>query len=214
MNWEELSFPAQLGIVAGLGVVLIVAFFFIYVQSTQDQIEVLKRQIRELNDSIEEGKRTAARLNEFKQEVRKLEDRFTMFKEIIPEKIEYEVLLKYFSTIASETSVSVRSMAPLPQRPMGFYAEYPIQIKMIGSYHNIIQFYLKIKNLKRIINVYGMLLERRKFEQADQDLDKPISVNFTATTFMFVPEGKRVKPGPGAVGGRRRPAAQGGGAGM
>lgn len=212
MNWEDLSFPAQLGIVAGLGVVLIVAFFFIYVQSTQDQIEVLKRQIRELNDAIEEGKRTAARLNEFKQEVRKLEDRFTMFKEIIPEKIEYEILLKYFSTIASETSVVVRSMTPQPIRPMGFYAEYPIQIKMIGSYHNIIQFYLKIKNLKRIINVYGMLLERRKFDQNEQDLDKPISVNFTATTFMFVPEGKRVKP---AVGGPRRGgAARAGGGGM
>jgi len=212
MNWEELSFPAQLGIVAGLGVVLIIAFFFIYVQSTQDQIEVLKRQIRELNDSIEEGKRTAARLNEFKQEVRKLEDRFTMFKEIIPEKIEYNILLKYFDTIASETSTVIKSMVPQQQRPQGFYSEYPIQIKMIGSYHNIIAFYLKIKNLKRIINVSGMLMERRKFEQGEQDLDKPISVTFTATTFMFVPEGKRVKIGAGQQAGtRRRGAAAGAG---
>lgn len=217
MNWEDLSFPAQLGIVAGFGVVLIVAFFFLYVQSTQDQIEVLKRQIRELNDSIEEGKRTAARLNEFKQEVRKLEDRFTMFKEIIPEKIEFQVLLKYFDTISSETSVGIKSIAPQPLRPLGFYQEYPIQIKMIGSYHNIIQFFLKIKTLKRIINVSGMLMERRKVEQGDQDLDKPISVGFTATTFMFVPEGKRGKAGAGAgaqIGPRRRgtpPGAGGGG---
>lgn len=211
MNWEELSFPAQLGIVAALGVILIVVFYFLYVQSTQDQIEVLKRQIRELNDSIEEGKRTAARLNEFKQEVRKLEDRFTMFKEIIPEKIEYNILLRYLDGIASETSVGIIFMNPQQQRPQGFYAEYPIQIKMIGSYHNIISFFLKIKNLKRIINVNGMVMERRRMEQNDQNLDKPISATFIATTFMFVPEGKRVKMGGAQPGARRRAAPAGAG---
>ena len=57
-----------------------------------------------------------------------------------------------------------------------------------------------------------MLMERRKFEQGEQDLDKPISVTFTATTFMFVPEGKRVKIGAGQQAGtRRRGAAAGAG---
>jgi hypothetical protein len=59
-----------------------------------------------------------------------------------------------------------------------------------------------------------MLMERRRFEQGEQDLDKPISVTFTATTFMFVPEGKRVKIGAGAgqqAGAHRRGAAAGAG---
>jgi type IV pilus assembly protein PilO len=200
MNWEDLSFPAQLGIVAGFAVVIIVAFYFLYVGWTQDQIEGTKKQIRQLVADIDKGKRTATRLNEFKQEVKKLEDRFAIFKEIIPEKIEYDILLKYFDTIASETSVVIKSQIPQKMKPMGFYAEYPIEFKMIGGYHNLINFYLKIKNLKRIINVSGMTLERRKLDQNDTDIDKQINITFTATTFMFIPENQRKKLGGGRQG--------------
>ena len=112
------------------------------------------------------------------------------------------MLLKYFDTIASETSIVIRSQIPKQQRPMGFYSEYPIQLKMIGSYHNLINFYLKIKNLKRIINVTGMTLERRKIGQNDSDLDKRVTIDFTATTFMFIPKDKR-KPMRGKRAGRR-----------
>jgi|GEM_PF-1777185 len=199
MNWEDLSFPAQVGIIAGVAVVIIVIFYFLYVQSTQDQIEAEKRQITKLNEDIEEGKKVAARLNEFKQEVKKLQDRFELFKEIIPENIEYDVILKYLNTIASETAIVIRTMNPQKLIPVGFYAEYPIRMKMIGSYHNLINFYLKIKNLKRIINVTNMTLERRSFNRGDQDLDKPISIDCTASTFLFLAPDKR-KGGAGARG--------------
>jgi len=142
-------------------------------------------------------------LNEFKQEVEKLNERFEVYKQIIPEKIEYDMLLKYFDTIASETSMVIKSQIPQQQRPMGFYSEYPIQLKMIGSYHNLINFYLKIKNLKRIINVTGMTLARRNINQDDTDLDKRVGIDFTATTYMFVPKDKRSKQKRGKRMGKR-----------
>jgi type IV pilus assembly protein PilO len=202
MNWEDLSFPAQLGVIAGVAVAIVAAFYFLYVSGTQDQIESTKRQIRDLVQKIDDGRRTAARLDEFKQEVEKLSNRFAVYKQIIPEKIEYDMLLKYFDTIASETSIVIKSQIPKQQRPMGFYAEYPIQLKMIGSYNNLINFYLKIKNLKRIINVTGMTLTRRSAKQDDIDLDKMVNIDFTATTFMFIPKDKR-KPKRGKRVGRR-----------
>lgn len=203
MNWEDLSFPAQLGIMAGVAVAIVAAFYFMYVSSTQDQIESTKRQIRDLVQKIDDGRRTAARLDEFRQEVEKLKDRFEVYKQIIPEKIEYDMLLKYFDTIASETSMVIKSQIPQQQRPMGFYSEYPIKLKMIGSYHNLINFYLKIKNLKRIINVTGMILVRRNMKQEDTDLDKRVAIDFTATTYMFVPKDKRPKQQRGRRAGRR-----------
>ncbi len=207
MNWDDLSFPAQLGIVAGVAVAIIVGFFFLYVQGVQDQIEITKGQIRELVQKIDDGKRTAARLNEFKEEVKMLEDRFAVYKQIIPTKIEYDMLLKYFDTIASETSIVIKSQIPQQQRPMGFYAEYPINLKMIGSYHNLVNFFLKIKNLKRIINVSGMTLNRRNITNQDMDQDKKIDINFTATTFMFIPKDQRKggarRGGAKRAGGRR-----------
>ncbi|MBN2136024.1 MAG: type 4a pilus biogenesis protein PilO [Acidobacteria bacterium] len=190
MEWEDLSFPAQLGIVAGFAVAILAAFYFLYVSSTMEQIDKTKDQIRQLVTKIDEGKRTSARLNEFKQEVQKLEDKFAVFKEIIPEKIEYDELLKYFDTIASETSIVIISQHPQKLVPMGFYAEYPIKVRMIGGYHNLVNFFLRIKNLKRIINVSGMKLKQRKNETGD--INKMIDIDFTATTFVFIPESQRV----------------------
>jgi type IV pilus assembly protein PilO len=83
-----------------------------------------------------------------------------------------------------------------------FYAEYPIDISLDGSYHNLALLFDRMSRFSRIINV-----EDLKVGELGNVVGKSIAAQFVAKTFIYTGEegggqpagGKQApKEGPGA----------------
>ena len=83
--------------------------------------------------------------------------------------------------------------------PKEFYSEWPIEIVVDGTYHNLALFFDRMSRFSRIINV-----EDLKINALDNAPGKSIAANFVAKTFIYTGDetgapaagGKPGQPGP------------------
>ena len=65
-------------------------------------------------------------------------------------------------------------------KPAEFYKEFPIQMDVVGRYHDLGIFLDRVSKYSRIINVDNLNMAARKGAG-----DKTIRANFTAKTFVY-----------------------------
>jgi type IV pilus assembly protein PilO len=78
------------------------------------------------------------------------------------------------------------------------YTEWPIDMEVVGTYHNIGQFLDKIRNLPRIVNVGGMKIQSRASQGSDA-FTSSVGATYVATTFVYREEIANAAPPPQAV---------------
>jgi type IV pilus assembly protein PilO len=68
------------------------------------------------------------------------------------------------------------------QAAKDYYEEWPINIDVDGSYHNLGMFFDRVGRLKRLVNIGDLKVK----SQRDQTPSKTISVSCVATTYVYV----------------------------
>ena len=87
-----------------------------------------------------------------------------------------------------------------------FYSEWPIAIRLNGTYHNLALFFDRIGRFSRIINIENLKVERAARSSAK---GHTISATFTAKTFVYR---ETPPPDPAAQAGKgKKPAGEAGG---
>jgi len=69
-----------------------------------------------------------------------------------------------------------------------FYSEWPIDMQVEATYHNMGQYLDRIRELERIVNITGL-----QMNAAGDGVTSSVSVTYTATTFVYREE----EPPPG-----------------
>jgi len=181
MDFGKLSTTTQLLLI----VVIIVAFFVVFYVSIYsgkaEQIEKKKETLAALQQEIERGQVTAKRLGEFQQEVERLQSRFQTMLRILPDRKQTEDMLRKLQSLAIDSNLDIKKFDPGELIRKEFYAEYPIVMRVHGSYHNLATFFDKVSKLSRLINITGLNITINP-----EGEEKSIIANYTATTFVFI----------------------------
>ena len=204
LNLTKLPWYAQVGTFVGLSVALVAVFYFLYVGPQQQLIAGKQRELATLRGRIAKGQATARQLPQFRADVVKLEARLDGLKAVLPEEKEYGDLLRRIQTLAVQSSLTIRQFKPGPMATKTIHAEWPINLELDGTYHNLGFFFDRIGKFSRIINISGLNIRGK---------DKPepnstIVATCVATTFVLVETPAKppelAKPGAGAA---RAPSA-------
>jgi type IV pilus assembly protein PilO len=81
----------------------------------------------------------------------------------------------------------VSRVAPKATIDHEVYTEYPIDLEVTGTYHNVGMFLDKIRQLPRIVNVGGLRLSS-KASEGEQAFTSSVNAVYTATTFVYKDE--------------------------
>jgi type IV pilus assembly protein PilO len=84
---------------------------------------------------------------------------FSLMMQHLPDKTEYPRLLESLSKIGEENGLNVTLFKPLQEKRLDFYTEVPIEISIVGTYHNLSQFISQILNLDHIVTLHDFSLE-------------------------------------------------------
>ena len=124
----------------------------------------------------------AKNLPKFREQVKQLDGDLNQALAQLPNKKEIPNLLTSISNLGREVGLDFLLFRPLPEVPKGFYAEVPVEIKVIGSYHQVAMFFDKVSKLPRIVNISDITMGDSK-----EDDDRLILKTFClAVTFKFL----------------------------
>jgi type IV pilus assembly protein PilO len=172
------------GGLAGIIVALTAANFFLLVQPTEEDIAKQVDQRRKLDIDLAEKSEIAQNLNERRRELDVLDQKLAEALTELPEKKEIDELLAQINDIGRKSGLEIARVEPGKESVGGgeFFARIPIKMTVSGNYHEIAVFMQELANMRRIVNVNGIALDKPSLKNEKVILQS----SFVATTFRFV----------------------------
>ncbi|MFC1488467.1 type 4a pilus biogenesis protein PilO [Thermodesulfobacteriota bacterium] len=158
--------------------------YFVYLPKT-DTINKLTKEHQALEEKLAQLKIKAAKLKRLQAEKRKMEADFKVVRKALPNQKEIPDLLATISRAGNDSGLEFILFKPLKPKKKGFYSEIPVKLQVRGGYHNTAQFFDKVAQLPRIVNMQNITFKKAK--------GTDLNTSCTAVTYMFVPEKKKPK---------------------
>jgi type IV pilus assembly protein PilO len=111
--------------------------------------------------------------------------RWILARELLPPDKEVAALLRKVTIAGTRAGVEFTMFQPMGQVPQQDYTENPVQVAVVGNYHQIATFLSNIANLSRIVNVADLKI--RSYYSADET-DKTAKAEFVATAYSLKKE--------------------------
>jgi Tfp pilus assembly protein PilO len=174
-----------------------------------DTIDAQKRKLKELQVKIQEGRTAQAQLPQFREEVRQLELELDKLLRILPARRNTPDLLRRIRALAEQGDFVLKRFTPGGMTDKEFYSEWPIQIDVEGTYHNLALFFDRISRFSRIINIEDLNVSAFTGKGPHT-----IAASFKAKTFVYKePTPPAPEEGPIKAGAGKAPAVHGPAAG-
>jgi type IV pilus assembly protein PilO len=203
LKLEDKKWYYALGIGLGVGIALAVAVHYAWLKNVNLDIKNKTAELAVLQEEINKGRAAERKLSQFREEVKRLELELAKLLQILPSKRNTEELIKRIETLTRQGDFSLLKFTPGDFVPKEFYSEWPIDIELQGTYHNLALFFDRMSRFSRIINV-----EELKILALAGVPGKSITSTFTAKTFIYTAEEGTGLPGqPGQPGAEGAPAA-------
>jgi type IV pilus assembly protein PilO len=182
VSLSKLPWYGQVGAFVALSVAGAGAFWNWYARDAQASIEQRRGQLLKLRQEIDRGLATAKRLPEFRREVASLESQLDRLRAVLPEEQDVADLLRRVQAMATQSNLEILGFAPKAVAKKQLHAEWPIGLKLQGSYHDLGGFLERVSKFPRIINVGDIKIDARQ----NQSDGSTITAECTATTFVLL----------------------------
>jgi Tfp pilus assembly protein PilO len=166
------------------------------------ELEGQRARLVTLRADIDRGVATANQLPQFRAQVTQLERRLDELKSILPDQKDAQDILRRVHTLATQSNLAIRSFNPKTSTKKQLHEEWPIEMQLEGSYHDLGYFFDRIARFPRIINI-GDVQIRARDAQASAST---ITARCTAMTFVLL-DAPAPAPGAGRAGGPGVPPA-------
>lgn len=161
------------------GALIIGANYFKFTQMERD-ISAKRVHLDDLNRQINEGRAAQKSLPQFREEVGRLELELDKLLKVLPSRRNTEDILRRLRTLTEQADFDLLSFTPRSLSPRDFYFEWPIQIRLHGTYHNLALFFDRISRFSRIINI-----EDLRIAALPSDGHQSITAQFVMKTFLY-----------------------------
>lgn len=168
-------------------VMLFIVFIFL---PKNKEINTLRESIINLDNDIVSSEIKAKKLDLLKIENERLKIRLAELQEQLPEEKEVSPLLKQISDMGLKSGLEILLWRP-GERKQGannLYIEIPVQMTVVGGYHDLGVFFSKISNIRRIVNITNIKIDSYETKRGSK-----IKADFIASTFSAITETEKVQ---------------------
>src|SRR5690606_16897467 len=125
--------------------------WYFFVRDQQATLESLDARERQLKQEFETKQAKAVNLEPLKEQLAQMEVMLQQMLRQLPSKTEMPDLIVDISQTALATGIQNELFQPRPEVPKEFYAEKPISLRMIGTYHQFGAFVSGVASLPRVV---------------------------------------------------------------
>lgn len=147
-SWPREAKAVFCGIV---GLVIIGLFWYLFISDKREELASLEGKEKELRTTFEDKQGQAANLGALEQQLVQMEQQLQQMLRQLPSKNEMPDLIVDISQTALATGITNELFQPGDEQPKDFYAEKPIALRMVGSYHQFGAFMSGVASLPRVV---------------------------------------------------------------
>lgn len=155
------SWPAAVKTIAGallLIIVLALGYNF-YLKDLQDQLDQSRATEVTLKEQFATKAFQAANLNAYKVQMKEMENSFGALLRQLPGDTEVPGLLEDITRTGLGSGLEFEEIKLLPEVTQQFYIELPIQITVVGAYHDLATFVSGVASLPRIVTLHDFQIK-------------------------------------------------------
>jgi type IV pilus assembly protein PilO len=167
-----------------MGGVIFLGYWF-HTKDQLVQLEEAEQHELDLKVIFEKKAQQAANLEAYEQQLEEMRESFGAMLRQLPNKTEVADLLVDVSQTGLASGLEFELFKPQAELPREFYAELPINIQVIGRYHEFGDFISGVAGLPRIVTVHDVKISPR---EKDGSL---LVMNLTAKTYRYLEEDER-----------------------
>jgi type IV pilus assembly protein PilO len=134
-----------------LAIVILGLTYYFFVSEQRTQLANLERKELELRGEFEKKQARAVNLEPLKQQLADMETMLQQMLRQLPSKTEMPDLIVDISQTALASGISNELFKPQPEIKKEFYAEKPISLRMVGTYHQFGAFVSGVASLPRVV---------------------------------------------------------------
>ncbi len=191
LGLNKLPWWGQVAAVVGVSALGMGAFWYTYAVPVEESLATRRAELAMVRGEIDRGLATARRLPEFRREVADLEVQLEGLRAVLPDERDVADLLRRVQTTATQSNLTILGFTPQAVATRELHAEWPIGLRLEGTYHDLGAFLERISKFPRIINVSEITISANE----DAAAAGTITAECIATTFVLLdPQAPSAEP--------------------
>src|ERR1700720_3495512 len=184
-------------VILGFAVVAAVAWYMFLWNDVRPLLQKAEADELDLRSQFESKQQRAANLDAYKAQLGEMERSFGAMLRQLPGKTEVPNLLVDISQTGLAAGLQEKLFQPSGEQSKGFYAELPIKIRLVGTYHEFGNFVSGIAALPRIVTLHDIQITPVDAKGGYDDL----VMDVTAKTYRYIEDDGGAHPAKKKAGG-------------
>lgn len=198
-NLGSASNGAKALILVFLAALILAGGYWFLIKDKQQTLEQRERVELQLKQEFSEKQQKAVNLPAHRLQLEEMEEMLAVMLRQLPSRTEMPNLLNDISQTALGAGINNELFEPRSEILRDFYAELPIAVRMVGTYHQFGEFVSTVASLPRVVILTIQDISLQPVEGPGGRL----RMDGTITTYRYLEESERFDDQPQTQGGRR-----------
>ena len=177
-----------------VSVIIFALAFFFYFSPQNTELKALRADRVKIENEVKDLKQKKKELDKIEAELVVMAAQLKGLEAIIPQRKEQADILRQIQQLAYDSRLDVTNFTQQKEVNREFYAEWPINIQVTGTYHNLGTYFDRLSQYSRLFTIDKFAI---KAVSKQSDI-LTISANWTAKTYLFMEEPTAPAPKPKA----------------
>ena len=186
-NAGNLPVPVKAVLLAILFLVLLATGYYFLLSPALDTLDQEKAKEQDLRNVFLAKKGQAINLEAYRAQMVEIEKTFGVLLRQLPDKSQIDGLLTDINQAGLSRGLEFELFKPGSETQAEFYAEMPIAIKVLGSYHDLGAFASDISRLSRIVTISNVSVQPQGSKDAKTaTADSVLVMEAVAKTYRYL----------------------------
>jgi len=169
-----------------ISILVLAAGYWFDTRAQLESLDRIRSKEQSLKEVFEKKAHKAVNLDAYKAQMEEIKRSFGAMLRQLPSKTEVADLLVDVSQAGLANGLEFELFKPDREIPAEFYAELPIKIAVVGTYHEFGRFVSDVAALPRIVTLHDFVITPKKSkDSADQG---ELEMKVTAKTYRYLEE--------------------------
>lgn len=205
-KFGDMSFGARLGVMLLVALVVGVAYYYMYLNPKIQENDKLRTRLEEKQRENEQLRQFESKLADLNRQMAILQQQMEIQKKIVPDDKDADQFIRLLHDTAANAGIEIRRYTAMPVASHEFYSDVPFAIDIDGPYYSVLNFFQRVSELERIVNIDNLQMANMKKTAAAKIKTtysfapgETVVASCTATTF-FSHEPEAPAPAPAGAG--------------
>lgn len=186
-NAGNLPVPVKAVLLAILFLVLLAVGYYFLLSPALETLDQEKAKEQDLRNVFLQKKGQAINLEAYRAQMVEIEKTFGVLLRQLPDKSQIDGLLTDINQAGLSRGLEFELFKPGSETQAEFYAEMPIAIKVLGSYHDLGAFASDISRLSRIVTISNVSVQPQGSKDAKTaTADSVLVMEAVAKTYRYL----------------------------